>query len=246
MLVVSHYYICCWYCYCWKKYYLCNEIFAHFQEKLFVDVQSVSQMLAKYNSIIQSLSEPEVSIKLKSIREAWTTTRTRATAQPLQKMVCWIAKCNNTHTQRNTINHAEHQMLFVSIVLCGILSLSLSISNDCWCKFFLVDIHSIMYCIVYVRTSYIYFGVFESSAIEKVSAKRQPARWPDSKLKMLRMNRRVEPPPPMPLPSSSSSLHKHLMNNTPILHFTCASQLSRFFLSLYVQRILLNKFTFFQ
>lgn len=57
------------YCYALQKYYLCNGIFAHFQEKLFVDVQSVSQMLAQYNSIIQSLSVPEVSIKLKSIRE---------------------------------------------------------------------------------------------------------------------------------------------------------------------------------
>lgn len=39
-----------------------------FQEMLFVDVQAVTQMLTKYNSIIQSLSEPEVSIKLKAIR----------------------------------------------------------------------------------------------------------------------------------------------------------------------------------
>lgn len=45
-----------------------NGIFAHFQEMLFVDVQAVTQMLAQYNGIIQSLSEPEVSIKLKAIR----------------------------------------------------------------------------------------------------------------------------------------------------------------------------------
>lgn len=55
----------------WYSIFVCNGIFTHFQEKLFVDVQSVTQMLAKYNSIIQSLSEPEVSIKLKSIRESW-------------------------------------------------------------------------------------------------------------------------------------------------------------------------------
>lgn len=45
-----------------------NDMF-FFQELLFIDVQSVAQMLAKYNNIIQSLSEPEVSIKLKAFRE---------------------------------------------------------------------------------------------------------------------------------------------------------------------------------
>lgn len=37
-----------------------------FQEKLFDDVQSVTQMLTKYNRIIQKLSEPEVSIKIEN------------------------------------------------------------------------------------------------------------------------------------------------------------------------------------
>lgn len=70
-------------------------------------------MLAKYNSIIQSLSEPEVSVKLKTIRTCTASSGSDSGGSGggyVSEYKEW----------RNAIAKMHHQMLFVITQLCCI------------------------------------------------------------------------------------------------------------------------------